>query len=134
MITRSDLEIMRRVWGMQRLKILRHGKRAPSWFVDREQHITIHLHDNSVSVAVTSYSHMSTDGVYRDVSEHHPTVASALERIPALVRALRRLETPKCGSCNKLYPTAQWDALPLLGINEFGEWRNCGCGSTMLVP
>lgn len=37
-----------------------------------------------------------------------------------------------CACCGTKYTRLTWEALELLGVNEYGEWRNCTCGSTLL--
>jgi hypothetical protein len=64
-----------------------------------------------------------------DASIHHP-----------LFMGCGSEESPcKCGKCGRIYDSAQWVCLPIVGFQTFDygeefetlELRNCDCGSTM---
>lgn len=96
-ITRGDLEVMRRKYNMQRFLRQDSGNRPRTWSTyhyEEGTSIVVRVSSNGLAhVSVERSGRISADGTWRRVEEEgYSTMAAALGRIPLLIHAMLTLE------------------------------------------
>ena len=134
MITRADLRRMRAL-GLRRYG--RQGDRRPSaWGGGGRVETCIHRNATSITLAVYVWQHKGPHaGRHVSLEAVYPDVAAALDDLPRITVLARQAAGDRACSCGLCYAADEWAALRLVSSKgEEGEYRNCTCTSTLVVP